>query len=548
MSNTLIPPLDLMFFLTESPQSPKHVGAVQIFELPPNAPSSYLRDLVAAFKAAPVVAPFNQHPHFPRLGMPQWRVDDELEIDYHVRHSALPKPGNTGQLMQVVQRLHGSLLDRRRPGWICQIIEGLEDNRFAIYSKIHHAYIDGMSGVKRMYGSLSTSASDKTITPSWSFDPKKASAEKAVARKKASQHATKSGIVGQAEAFVEASGFLAQMGMQWLKLRDSKAQIPFTATRTRMNRPIEWDTRSTAVCSLPLDKIKTVGKQHNCTVNEIVLTVIGAALHDYLEEHRENTRSPLVALCPMSIRAEGDASAKTQVSAVHVRLGDPGASILQRLDQVIDSSTASKDAVAGLSSDAMIDYGVIIFGLWELLSRTKLDQIITPSYNVLVSNVPGPGDKDLYLCGSRMVASYPISTLLPGVNLNATVLSHGNSLDFGLLGDMHALPDLEIVVQRMMVRFTELQQAVLGRQGGPAGGKARTQSKKKTGAKTKAKTKTKTKTKTKAKTKVKAKTKAEARPATASRTRAKSSNKSAGKASGRSAGRASGKVRPKRRA
>ena len=151
------------------------------------------------------------------------------------------------------------------------------------------------------------------------------------------------------------------------------------------------------------------------------------------------------------------------VSAVHVRLGEPHASLSDRLDQGMESSRASKDEVQGMSSEAMIDYGVIIFGLWEVLARTKLDQLITPSYNVLVSNVPGPGDNDLYLCGSRMLASYPISTLLPGVNLNATVLSHGNNLDFGLLGDMHALPDLDIVVERMVQRFAELEREVLGK-------------------------------------------------------------------------------------
>ncbi|NCF17631.1 MAG: DUF1298 domain-containing protein, partial [Haliea sp.] len=253
------------------------------------------------------------------------------------------------------------------------------------------------------------------------------------------------------------------MGLQLLKLRDSKAQIPFTASRTRLNRPIEWDSRSTAVCTLPLDRVKAVGRARGCTVNEVVLAVIGAALQDYLEEHHESPRSPLVALCPMSVRAQGDETASTQVSAVHVRLGEPGADIVERLDQVVDSSHASKDEVEDLTAEAMIDYGVIIFGLWEILSRTGLDQVITPSYNVLVSNVPGPGDEDLYLCGSRMVASYPISTLLPGVNLNATVLSHGNSLDFGLLGDKHALPDLEIVVQRMVVRFEELERTVLGK-------------------------------------------------------------------------------------
>ena len=460
MSNKTIPPLDLMFFLTETAQSPKHVGAVQVFELPPNAPDTYLVDLVHAFKQAPVAPPFNNRPHFPRFGMPQWREDTDLEIDYHVRHSALPKPGSTQQLMDVVQRLHATLLDRRRPGWICQVIEGLEGNRFAIYSKIHHAYIDGKSGTQRMYGSLSTSPANKTIIPSWSFQPQRVSGEKS----RSTARSTAGEKLGrQVKGVIGAYEFLSRMGMQWLQLRDSKAQIPFTATRTRMNRSIEWDTRSAAICTLPLDKVKAVGKARGCTVNEVVLAVIGAALHDYLEEHRENTRAPLVALCPMSIRAEGDDSAKTQVSAVHVRLGEPNAAISERLDQVIESSHASKDEVRGLSNEAMIDYGVIIFALWEMLSRTGLDQVIKPSYNVLVSNVPGPGEKDLYLNGSRMLASYPISTLLPGVNLNATLLSHGNSLDFGLLGDMHALPDLDIVVQQMVLRFEELQRAVLGK-------------------------------------------------------------------------------------
>ena len=460
MADKIIPPLDLMFFLTESPESPKHVGAVQIFDFPPNAPDTFLRDLVAEFKRAPVESPFNYHPVFPRVGMPRWRVDEDIDMDYHVRHSALPKPGDNEQLMQVVQRLHGSMMDRKRPGWICQVIEGLEGNRFAIYSKIHHAYIDGMSGVKRMYGSLSTSPKDQTVIPTWSYQPR---VKKVKAKAPRASKGQKLG--NQVKGLAGAYEFLTKMSLQLLKLRNSDAQVPFAARRTRLNRPIEWDTRSTAVCTLPLDRVKAVGKAKGCTVNEVVLAVIGAALQDYLEAHHESPRAPLVAMCPMSVRADGDDTASTQVSAVHVRLGEPGAEIVERLQQVVDSSHASKHEVEGLTAEAMIDYGVIIFGLWEILSRTKLDQIIAPSYNVLISNVPGPGDEDLYLRGARMVASYPISTLLPGVNLNATVLSHGNSLDFGLLGDKHALPDLEIVVQRMAARFEELHAIVLGRRG-----------------------------------------------------------------------------------
>jgi len=356
---TVIPPLDLMFFLTETPQSPKHVGAVQIFRLPVDAPDTYLQDLVADFKATPAVSPFNCHPHFPRVGMPQWREDTDIEMNYHVRHSALPAPGSKQQLMDVVQRLHATLLDRRRPCWMCQVIEGLEDNRFAIYSKVHHAYIDGMSGVKRMYGSLSASPTEKKVVTTWSYQPESSVDRSGRARRHRATAGNK--LLSQAKGLVEASGFLGNIGLQWLKLRGGNAQIPFSASRNRMNRTIEWDTRSTAVCTFELDQIKAIGHQRGCTVNEVVLAIIGAALDDYLEEHRENGQAPLVAMCPMSLRSAGDDSAKTQVSAVHVSLGEPTAAITERLDQVIESSNAAKEAVSGLSSEAMMDYGVIIF-------------------------------------------------------------------------------------------------------------------------------------------------------------------------------------------
>jgi WS/DGAT/MGAT family acyltransferase len=493
-----------MFFLTESPQSPKHVGAVQVFEMPKNAPATYLQDLVQAYKDAPVDPPFNYHPHFPRFGMPEWREDEDMEMSYHVRHSALPKPGTNAQLMEVIQRLHAGLLDRRRPGWICQVIEGLENNRFAIYSKIHHAYIDGMSGVKRMYGSLSTSPTDKKIVPTWSSQDTGAKGDKPRPRKSGGNDK----LAKQARGLVEAAGFFTDISMQWLKLRQGKAQIPYSANYTRMNRPLEWDTRSTAICTLPLDRVKAIGKKQGCTVNEVVLAVIGAALDDYLALHGEKTSSPLVALCPMSLRKEGDDTASTQVSAVHVRLGEPGSNVVDRLQQVVDSSHEAKDMVSGMSSEAMMDFGVLFFGLMELMNRSKLDRYIAPSYNVLVSNVPGPGQDDMYLCGSRLQASYPISTLLPGVNLNATVLSHGNSLDFGLMGDMHSLPDLEVVARLMVDRFDDLQQGILGK-----GTRQKTAR-----PKTKAKAKTKTKTKsTTSRSRAAAKRRPAARPKSASR-------------------------------
>lgn len=454
-----IPPMDLMFYMMETAESPKHVGAIQVFQLPDKAPRNYLTKLVKELKTVSVEAPFNNRPHFPRTGMPEWRQDKELDIDYHVRHSALPSPGTSAQLMTVVGRLHGGVLDRHRPGWIFQIIEGLEGSRFAIYTKIHHAYIDGMSGVKRMYGSLSASPAEKNFVPAWNWKTAARSKSKKSVSKRVG--ATGRAALDQAKAVTELYGSFAKMGMHMLKLRESKAQVPFTAPRTLMNEPVRSDTRSVAVCTLPLDRIREIGAQKGGKVNDVVLTLVDAALQDYLRKRGEKSGEPLVALCPMSLREEGDHTANTQVATVHVGLGKPKANIGDRLQQVIESSSAAKQEARAMSRSALMEFVLILAGSMELLMRSGLDQTVSPSYNVLVSNVPGPGDDAMYMAGSQLLASYPISTLTPGVNLNATVLSHGNSLDFGLLADKHAMPDLDSVVESIERYFAELERLLL---------------------------------------------------------------------------------------
>jgi diacylglycerol O-acyltransferase len=462
MTNKKIPPLDLMFFLTETAQSPKHVGAVQIFKLPAKAPKTYMRNLVKSFKEAPVASPFDYRPHFPRVGMPEWVVDDNLDIDYHVRHSALPGPGTDEQLMEVLQRLHCGLLNRDRPCWICQVIEGLEGGRFAIYNKIHHAYIDGMSGVKRMYGTLSPSPREKSIIPSWSYVADKKGRPVTQAKRKSRTEESRDAVLAQAKGLTELYVSLARTSLEFLNLRTSRAQNMFHAPHTRMNERVEYDTRAIATCTLVLDSARDIGAKYGGKVNDVVLTVIDAALHDYLEAHAENTDTPLVALCPMSVRSEGDDTAATQATALHVRLGEPGASIQDRLRQVIESSRATKEKARAMSSEALMDLAMVMVGALELVERTGLKGLFSPSYNVLVSNVPGPADDTVYLRGSRLISSYPISAFLPGSNLNVTVLSHGNKLDFGLVADKQALPDLRFISKRMEERFAELEKDLRG--------------------------------------------------------------------------------------
>ncbi|MBK7520580.1 MAG: wax ester/triacylglycerol synthase family O-acyltransferase [Gammaproteobacteria bacterium] len=447
-----------MFFLSEMPASPKHVGALQIFELPPRAPKDYLKKLVARMKSQPPVPPFSYWPLFPRTGMPQWQVDENLDMDYHVRHSALPDPGDTRQLLDTVERLHGGMLDRQRPCWFCQVIEGLHGNRFAVYTKIHHACIDGMSGVRRMYAALSASPTSTVFTAPWAFEEKTAPprAEPDIATRVAATGRT---ALAQARAVAELSGTLARMSLQWMKVEYSFHQVPFDAPRSLMNRPLTRDARAVGICTLPLDRVKAAGRRLGGKVNDVVLTVVDAALHEYLRHSGAPSDAALVALCPMSLREDGDHAANTQVSALHVRLGDPQADMRTRLGQVIDSSAKSKQQAREMSRDALLDFAVLMFGAYELLERTGLQERIPASYNVLVSNVPGPTGSRMYLLGSRLIASYPISTFLPGTNLNVTVLSHGNSIDFGVLADRLAMPDVARLTESIVQRFAELERA-----------------------------------------------------------------------------------------
>jgi WS/DGAT/MGAT family acyltransferase len=361
------------------------------------------------------------------------------------------------------------MLGRDRPGWISQVIEGLEGDRFAIYFKVHHAYIDGMSGVKRMYGGLSTSPKQTRVIPPWSFGSQPDSKPPARTRDGNPLGKMAETLLTQVRAASEITGTLRKMGSEFLQASPSGAQPLFHAPRTRMNDMLEHDTRAIALCTLPLDRARAIGARAGAKLNDVMLSVIDGALHDYLKAKGENTTDPLVALCPMSIREEGDDSASTQAIVLHVRLGEPGADPRERLRQVVASSSASKDEARAMSRDALLDFALIMAGVLTVADRTPLGRILSPSYNVLMSNVPGPRDDILYLHGARQLASYPISAFLPGGNLNITVLSHGKKLDFGLVADKQAMPDVALVARAMEYRFAELEAAVLGRPAAAAG-------------------------------------------------------------------------------
>src|SRR3954471_11068484 len=170
----LMAPTDSLFIIPESREQPMHVGSLQLFDLPDGADRSLIRETYEAQLTATDVAPlFRMRPYrsLTTLGQWAWTYDDDIDLEHHVRHSALPEPGRVRELLALTSRLHGSLLDRQRPMWEMHVIEGLEGNRFAVYTKLHHAVMDGVSGLRLLQRSLSQTP-DEPTPAFWSPRPR----------------------------------------------------------------------------------------------------------------------------------------------------------------------------------------------------------------------------------------------------------------------------------------------------------------------------------------------------------------------------------------
>ncbi len=459
MSKT-IPMLDLMFFLTETVDNPRHVGATLIFKRPARARVSLVQEIVDAYRAAKPVAPFNQVPVFRKIGLPEWRQADDIDMSHHVLHIALPSPGSDEQLHQLIADLHAPILERHRPGWKTYIIEGLEGDRFAIYHKVHHALVDGESGMAIMRRSLASSARDRKIrtTASTRLD----SAPRAVPRdlrgaleKEARRIARRTLSVGR------GSFRLIEDTMEGLRGFSAKEKRAFTAPDTPMNAPI-YNARAITHRVLSLGDLKSVARANGATLNDVVLCIIDAGVQRYLSERGEPPDHPLVCLVPVSLR-EGDAEeATTQVSAIWPPLGAVRAPVDQRLAEIMASTVEAKAALRNLGKDTAYAYAVMTFAMSETLVIAQPDILGLRPANLLISNVRGP-EKPLYLNGARLEALFPVSTLIIGVGLNVTFMSYDGKVILGFTANGSALPDIESMGRYTEEAFESLKMAVSGK-------------------------------------------------------------------------------------
>lgn len=452
----LISPTDSMFLLAESREHPMHVGGLQLFE-PPDGVSGaeFLRDIHAKMVTQTDFQPtFRKHPATVLGGVANitWAEDDEVDLDYHLRRSALPAPGRVRELLELTSRLHGTLLDRHRPLWEAHLVEGLSDGRFAVYVKFHHALIDGVSALKLTQRTLSADPDDTELRVPWNLKPRK--------RTDHSEEEPKSLL----RSVGERVGSVAALAPSTLRLAraallEQQLQLPFGAPKTMFNVPI-GGARRVAAQSWPLERIHAVKQATGATVNDVVLAMCAGALRCYLLEQNALPDAPLIAMVPVSLRTEAEADTGGNMTGVVLcNLATDDADPARRLDTISLSMRNNKQVFSQLPRVQQLALSAGLIGPLGLGVVPGFVAATPPPFNLVISNVPG-SRVPLYWQGARLDGNYPLSIALDGQALNITLANNADNLDFGLVGARGSIPHLQRLLGHLEDSLKEMECAV----------------------------------------------------------------------------------------
>ncbi len=450
-----LPITDSLFLTMESRQKPFHVASLQLYRYPDGAEhdmQEFFRRMLEVEKIRPIYGKRLEY----RLSRPHWEEDKELDLEYHVRHSALPRPGRVRELLTLVSRLHGALLDRSRPLWETHLIEGVSENRFAIYAKIHHALVDGVAGMRLVQEALSEDP-DETLPPPW--------ADRASFKRRSRREAPST--VGALAAMLDGLGKqamtipgIARGLFQMFREASQKdeAVAPYQAPRTILNVPISG-ARRFAAQSWPIERVRAVGKAGGGTLNDAVLAMCAGALRRYLDEQGALPKEPLIAMVPVSIRPKDtEEHYGNAVSAILCNLATHVEDPLLRLEAIRRSMQIGKSILSGMSREAIANMGVLTAVPMLIGQLLGLDGRTRPAFNVTISNVPGP-KTPLYWSGARLEGLYPVSIVTDGQALNITLTSYLDNLEFGLIGCRRSVPHLQRMLGHLEDSLAELERA-----------------------------------------------------------------------------------------
>jgi len=449
--------IDSGFLLTESHHSPKHVAALLIFELPKGKGAAWLRSMLDELKQWPPGFPFNQRLRGLAGARYELETDAHLEIDYHVRHTVLPRPGSNAQLLDVVARMHANLLDRDRPLWEFHLVEGLAGRRFAFYIKIHHALADGITIAHWLEESATSSPQHTDTPPIWAHDhPPAEGGETGINYPQLVFDGVKL-LGGGVKTALGVAMLTAKILQRRLLEGDSRIALPFSAPKTPIN-VTPGAARKISIMSCPLAAIKAIGKAQGASINDVVMTLCDIAVSRYFDEHDDTPDGPLVAYMPVNIRVSEDEGDGNLVTLLQVKLAADHNDPLTSLKEVRESIVSAREVYSGASREAVQYYALMVALVSLGEEMLGLHKLFPPVENLVISNVPGSRER-LYFRGAEEVGLYPVSTLPPMTALNVTVCSYHGTMFFGLIAGRTAIPDLDVLTSYLEDAFRQLAAA-----------------------------------------------------------------------------------------
>ncbi|MCU1588393.1 MAG: hypothetical protein JWN31_1886 [Frankiales bacterium] len=453
--------LDASFLAMETHAVFGHVGSVCVLD-PSTSPDEVTLEKITRLieQRLHLMPPFRRRLVTVPLGLdqPYWIEDAGFNIEYHVREIALPAPGDDKQLAEQAARLHARPLDRNRPLWELYLIHGLSGGRIALYSKVHHAAIDGVSGSDILAAILDLTPEGRTVDAPelpWKPETEPSSvgmlARSAVAFAVQPLRAAKLGY-----GLLRSIPALASTSSSSAILSPSSLRAPATPFNKAISPHRRW-----AFASLSLEEIKGVKNKAGGTVNDVVMALATGALRRWLIDHDALPDGPLIAAVPVSIRTEdqrGTAGNKvsTMFAPLPTHLEDP----IERLAACTQAMSAAKEQHGALPATLLSD--VTQFAMpalagqaARLAARVRLLERVNP-FNLFVSNVPGP-NIPLYYAGARLLGYYPLSAIADGQGLNITVCSLSGELHFGLIADRELVPDLDVMMGYLVDELCQLR-------------------------------------------------------------------------------------------
>ncbi len=449
---------DANFLYLETPSVHMHIGFTAVFDQAPGEEFTLggLRDLVTSrLDRLPVLqrrlreVPFGLH-------HPVWIDDSRFDVEFHVRRLAAPEPGDREALGEVVADILSRPLDRSRPLWELHLVEGLADDRFALVTKVHHAAVDGVSGIELMTILLSP---EPSLVPHQVQRP-----------------VSTDTVPSDGQMLVNALGELMRHPPWFARTSAVATPEPLDMLTPPDEMPRRWKSplnatitphRSVVFTDVALDAVRTVKARVGCTVNDVVLALCAGALRRLIERSGVIDAPSLVAGVPVSIRTAAERGTMgNRVSFMVVPLATDVATPLERLNAIHAHTASAKERHDPVEARALMDWAVaggprLVAQAARMYSQLRVADVAGPDFHLVVSNIPGPSGP-LYCAGSSMTALYPTGPLGEGAGLNITLGSYAGQLNFSLITCPEVVPDGARIADDLHDELTELLAATTG--------------------------------------------------------------------------------------